>query len=162
MAHVTIDLSESDLLKAQENSRARGYATVEAYVEAVLKRRLNEEMALEDSEQIPVPKGRLKALIEEGLASPSKQRTKADFERIREEIIDRNGGVDKKRIRPNARMQESTEEDHGVPTHLCVSSAEQFKALVREGLSAPGQTYNANDMAEMRKELIERGRISNR
>ena len=90
MANVTIDLSEEDFLLAQENAKTQGYSGVEAYVQAVLERRLREEIEPEQGESILPPKDQLKALILEGLASSSRERTQADFDRVRQEIIDRH------------------------------------------------------------------------
>jgi len=50
----------------------------------------------------------------------------------------------------------------GPPEHVRVRSTERMKELLREGLNTPGPKYTDADMIAMRKELVERGRISKR
>ena len=47
-------------------------------------------------------------------------------------------------------------EDYAAPEHLNVSSSEQLKALVREGLASPAGEMTQADFDKMRRELIDR------
>jgi hypothetical protein len=95
MAAVTITLSDDELSLAREQAAIRGFTEIEDY----LRNLLTECLHGDDAEKVDwgapdeirvTSREKLSALIEEGLNSPLRERTQADFDRVRQEIIDRH------------------------------------------------------------------------
>jgi hypothetical protein len=93
-----LTLSLSDELKARVEARARekGFERVEAYIESMLKTEADAESLLEKvldygapADLSPGTRQELASLIEEGLASPSRSITSADWDRMRPRLFER-------------------------------------------------------------------------
>jgi Arc/MetJ-type ribon-helix-helix transcriptional regulator len=209
---MTVKLTPEMERLVEEKLQAGLFATAEDVLLAgLVSLSRDEEKDIDASAHAPViSMERLEELALEGLNSPSRERTAADFERVRQEIIDNYNktevgdgettdpwsglvlvmGVVIMTIELNSEMQKivdqkigdgkfATAEDVvlaalrslteteeveaiGAPEHLRVTSGEQLKALLRDGLNTPGPRYTEADFVTMRKELAEHGRISKR
>lgn len=91
MVAVTISISEEQLAFAKAQAAERGFAGIEAYIESLISERLREDGPDEDfgaPSKVRVNSlGGLRAKIEEGLTSPVREMTRADFDRMRDELV---------------------------------------------------------------------------
>ena len=81
----TLDIKESSLKKAERNASKEGFANVAEYVEDLIERD-----ALHDLPPSFSTREELESLIEEGLNSPSREMTKADWQQLRNELLGTN------------------------------------------------------------------------
>ncbi len=91
MVAVTISISEEQLALAKAQAAERGFAGIEAYIESLISERLREDGPGEDfgapsNVRLNSLEG-LRAKIEEGLASPVREMTRQDFDRMRDELV---------------------------------------------------------------------------
>src|ERR1700730_6530201 len=94
MAAISITLSDNELLLARNQAAKQGFTRIEEYLRDLVVVHLHDDKESEDfgaPEHLTVTsKDQLQALILEGLESPARERSKADFDKVRQEIIQRH------------------------------------------------------------------------
>ena len=86
----TLTISDKVAALAEARAAEEGYANVEAFLEALLL--AETEYAGSAPEHLTIrSREQLAALVREGLSSPAREMTPADFDRVRSELAARHG-----------------------------------------------------------------------
>ena len=93
MATITIAVSDADLQRLRDRAAKVGFDDPAAFVQSLVADELDPDITLADAaapEHLKVrSRERLVALLREGLASPSREMTQADFDQMHADIAAR-------------------------------------------------------------------------
>jgi hypothetical protein len=93
MVSVTIALSDEQLALAKAQALEGGFSALEDYIQSLITGHLDRK----DNDDFGAPEQlraasieQFKTMIEDGLKSPAREMTKADFEQMRQELVERH------------------------------------------------------------------------